>query len=258
MSWQEAGVAWGFRAKDWAYLMEPVFAPVYDCLVEQLGIRHGTRVLDVGCGSGSGLRRYREAGADVSGADAAPALLAIARERVPGADLRHASMTELPWSDSSFDAVAGVNSFVYGDDGGLAEAHRVLTPDGLLGIGFWRDPGDFAWAMQELGAALAAHVSAEETHTPLRMSEGDSAARMLMANGLEVTDSGAVSAVGEFADADIAYRALASTGMIYPVVQAGEENALRERCLEVLRSKDRNASGIRMSATFGWLVARRV
>lgn len=80
---------------------------------------------------------------------------------------------------------------------------------------------------------------------------------MLAAAGFEITESGAVSAVSEFADVDIAYRALASTGMIYPVTQAGEEDALRERCLDVLRTQNSEESGIRMSATFGWLVARR-
>ncbi|MEP7021040.1 MAG: class I SAM-dependent methyltransferase [Pseudonocardiales bacterium] len=257
MSWQDAGVAWSYRAKDWAYLMEPLFAPVYDQLVTALAMGSGTQVLDVGCGSGLGVRRYQQAGAQVAGADAAQGLLAIASERAPGADLRHASLTELPWADASFDAVTGVNSFVYADDGGLTEAHRVLRPDGLLGIGFWRDPEDFGWAMQELGAALAPHVSEDDTHTPLRMSQPDSAKELLEAAGFDVIEGGDVRAVSEFPDVDVAYRALASTGMMYPVTEAGEEDALRERSLDILRSKQSDDSGTRMKATFGWLVARR-
>lgn len=68
MSWQAARVAWSCRAKDWAYLMEPLFAPVYDRLATQPAMAAGTRILDVGCGSGLGLRRYQQTGAHVAGA----------------------------------------------------------------------------------------------------------------------------------------------------------------------------------------------
>jgi SAM-dependent methyltransferase len=47
-------------------------------------------VLDVGCGAGRFLRLAADRGADVAGLDAAAALVAIARERLPGADLRRA------------------------------------------------------------------------------------------------------------------------------------------------------------------------
>ena len=64
--------------------------------------------------------------------------------------------------------------------------------------------------------------------------------------------------MSEFADADIAYRGLASTGMMYPVTQAGEEEALREWSMQILHSVQRQESGVRMAAGFGWLVARQV
>jgi hypothetical protein len=139
----------------------------------------------------------------------------------------------------------------------LKEAHRVLRPDALLALGFWRDPMDFGWAMNALGEALAPHVPEGETHTPLRMSEPGVAAELLAGAGFRVLDSGTVTSVSEFPDAEVAYRALASTGMMYPLIESGEEAALRTSCLEVLGAAEDPAVGIRMDAAFGWVLAQR-
>jgi ubiquinone/menaquinone biosynthesis C-methylase UbiE len=48
-------------------------------------------------------------GAQVSGVDAAETLLAIARRRTPGGDLRLGILEELPFDDHSFDVVTGFN-----------------------------------------------------------------------------------------------------------------------------------------------------
>lgn len=175
MGWEEAGVAWSDRAVDWAYLMEPLFTPVYDTLGSALALKSTDSLLDIGCGGGRALMGYTRQCAQVAGIDAADGLLSIARLRVPQADLRHGSLTELPWPDGAFDAVTGVNSFVYADDGGLSEAFRVLKPGGRLGIGFWSDPMDFGWAMGALGDALSPYVGPASTNTPLAMSESGTA-----------------------------------------------------------------------------------
>jgi hypothetical protein len=111
--------------------------------------------------------------------------------------------------------------------------------------------------MAALGEALAPHVDAAETHTPLRMSEPGAAAGLLADAGFQVLDSGTVTSVSEFPDAEVAYRALASTGMMYPLTESGDEQALRTSSMEVLRAQERTDSGIRMDAAFGWVVARR-
>jgi ubiquinone/menaquinone biosynthesis C-methylase UbiE len=214
-------------------------------------------LLDVGCGAGLALQAYAPRCKDVAGVDAAAGLLAIAKVRLPSKELPRAPMTKLPWPDDTFTHVTGVNSFVYADDGALAEAHRVLQPGGLLGVGFWKDPMDFGWALGALGAALAPYVGAEEAQTLLRMSDPETATQLLADAGFEIVRSGEVIGVSEFADVDIAYRALASTGMIYPLLQAGKESSLRAQCEATLRSVYRTDTGVRMAANFGWVVAAR-
>ncbi len=63
--------------------------------------------------------------------------------------------------------------------------------------------------------------------------------------------------MSEFPDAKVAYRALASTGMIYPLSETGDETALRASCMEILDAEEDPELGIRMDAAFGWVLAQR-
>ena len=91
------------------------------------------RTLDVGCGTGRGLRFYGP-GARVIGLDPARASLARARRRIPGSRLVQASAEALPFRDGVFDTV--VSSFVFcsvpDPARGFVEVKRVLRPDGQL------------------------------------------------------------------------------------------------------------------------------
>jgi len=255
MGWEEAGIAWSDRASDWAGLMEPHFLPVYEALAAAVPIRPEARVLDVGCGAGLGLSVYTARGAVCAGIDASQGLLDIAGDRVPTAELRHGTMLDLPWPDGSFDAVVGVNAFVFADDGALGEAHRVLRPGGTLALGYWTDPGDFAWPMSALRGALEPFVTAQDIATPLRTADPEGRRSALLGAGFRPRQDGHVEAATTFADRSSAYRALASTGMIYPIVQAGAEGELRERTEVWLQGRD--DPGTRFWSTFGWTTATR-
>ena len=75
----------------------------------RVGIGPGVDMLDVACGAGLALRHAAAMGAATAGIDAAAALVQIARDRNPGADLRLGSMYELPWSADRFDVVTSIN-----------------------------------------------------------------------------------------------------------------------------------------------------
>lgn len=96
------------------------------------------RVLDAGCGTGGFLRFLLDDGdfSAPSGADVAEAAIALARERVPEADLRVAALRELPFEDEAFDLVAmnDVLQHVAEAEVGtsLREVGRVLARGGTL------------------------------------------------------------------------------------------------------------------------------
>lgn len=102
-------------------------------LAEALGPEPG-RVLSVGCGSGlfeSLLREHH--GIDVrDGIEPAAGMAAIARKR--GMTVADARAEELPFDDASFDTALfnGTPSYIDELEGAVAEARRVLRPDGRV------------------------------------------------------------------------------------------------------------------------------
>jgi SAM-dependent methyltransferase len=135
----EQTTLWARGARDWADVMEGWAGwgvPVYRHVLERVPVSAATAALDVGCGAGRFCRMVADRGAAVSGLDATPALLEIARRRVPEGDFRAGDMQELPWPDASFDVVTGFNSFFIAADmtAALAEARRVLRPGGRLAM----------------------------------------------------------------------------------------------------------------------------
>lgn len=95
-----------------------------------------SKILDVGCGTGEHLQRAAKADLKPHGIEPAPAMLAIARDKVPSAEILEGVATELPFSDEEFDLVIMVEVLRYLDrsdiEKALAEARRVLKPEGQL------------------------------------------------------------------------------------------------------------------------------
>lgn len=132
------GPLWGARPADWA-LSEDQQVPTYEDALARVGLEPGGSVLDIGCGVGAFLRLVGERGGRPHGIDASEALLAVARSRLPGADLRHGDMEALPYGDDSFDLVTGFTSFFFANDivAALREAGRVTKPGGAVVITVW-------------------------------------------------------------------------------------------------------------------------
>jgi SAM-dependent methyltransferase len=115
-------------------------SPAWLTVAGLTAIGAGTRVLDVGCGTGGFCAFAAERGALVAGVDVEAERIATARARVPAGDFAVGLMEQLPWTDGAFDVVTGFNSFQYALDvpAALAEAARVSR--GPLAVCKYGDP----------------------------------------------------------------------------------------------------------------------
>jgi SAM-dependent methyltransferase len=105
-------------------------------MIELAGDVDGHHVLDAGCGSGLLAAALLAKGAVVTGFDASPAMLRLARQNLgAGADLRVADLGRpLPFADGAFDdvVVSLVLHYLRDWTAPLAELRRVLKPGGRL------------------------------------------------------------------------------------------------------------------------------
>jgi SAM-dependent methyltransferase len=132
----------GFHADACAPGLLRLLGPVRD---------RGGLVLELGCGSGLLTRYLVDAGHQVIATDASPAMLDLARNTAPGADVRLLVLPDDPLPDA--DAVVGVGHVLnYLPDAeaierGLVAAARAVRPGGVLAI----DLCDLEWAQARAG-----------------------------------------------------------------------------------------------------------
>jgi SAM-dependent methyltransferase len=99
--------------------------------------RPGEHLLEVGCGTGVFTAWFADMGLQVTGLDASPHMLQLARSRLPGrVALERGYAEDLPYEDNSFDTVALITSLEFTDDPlrALQEACRVAKARVLLGV----------------------------------------------------------------------------------------------------------------------------
>ena len=103
----------------------------YFIYLELLQAKTGLRLLDVACGLGRLLEAAREYGVQMSGIDLSEVAVNIARKNVPEALIEVDNAELLPFADEAFDLVTCIGSLerLLDVDSGLAEMHRVGTPD---------------------------------------------------------------------------------------------------------------------------------
>ncbi len=227
-AWKLVDEGWGRRAVEFATLSEPGNAREYVALHHRLGIGDGDRVLDLACGSGLAMELATLRGATVAGIDAAARLVAVGRQRLPGADIRVGDMHALPWEDDSFDVVTSFRGIWGTTPDALAEARRVLVPGGRLGFTVWghlkKSPG--AWALSPL--RLASQPKVENQAAMVALGRPGAGEELLARYGFEDVERIVVPFAWEFPDAETYARALASTGPAYEAIQSvGEEEFVR-------------------------------
>lgn len=208
------GRLWGAAASDWAALTEPPMTPVYEAVLAAADVREGTRLLDAGCGAGLALRIARARGAIVSGIDASAGLLAVARERVPGAELVEGDLEELPWEDASFDAVTAFNAVQYAADpvAALRELRRVAVAGAPVAVVTWAeaDRCETRVVLAAIGGLLPPPPPGAPG--PFALSAPGRLEELVSAAGLKPVDDGEVPVPFEYPDLDTAVRAHLASG----------------------------------------------
>jgi SAM-dependent methyltransferase len=136
---RKQGALWGAEARDWAEIQERTAPLLWRAALDAAGVGSGTRLLDAGCGAGGASVAARERGAIVSGCDASEPLLAIARERLPDADLRLGELENLPFPDRAFDVVLAINCMQFTRDPLRAaqDLVRVTGPAARIVVVVW-------------------------------------------------------------------------------------------------------------------------
>ncbi|MGL5863702.1 MAG: class I SAM-dependent methyltransferase, partial [Phycicoccus sp.] len=194
-------------AAEWAESWGQVAAPVWQVVTEIALVGPGARVLDIGCGAGDLLVHLDGAGARTAGLDPAPGMAALARARVPAADIRAGSADDLPWPDDTFDLTISVNAlhFALDPDAALLEMSRVTATGGLLAVANWAEAERND--VDTVEDAVARAVGAEVRPGGLERDAGG-LEDLLRRCRLDVLTSGVVAAPGTAADDGALVRAL--------------------------------------------------
>jgi SAM-dependent methyltransferase len=251
------GPLWGARPADWA-LSEDRQLPTYEAALARTGLERGWRVLDVGCGAGAFLRLAAARGGMPHGIDASEALIAFARERLPGADLRIGEMEELPWEDESFDLVTGFNSFFFANDvvAALREAGRVAKRGAPVVIQVWgaHERCELE-AMKQIVRPFLPPRPPDAPPDPDLSRPGVLLALAAEA-GLEPESEFDTGWTFEFPDADTLGRAMVAVAGLAVLAGPEREQELKDAVVEGLSPSRRPDGSYRLSNEFHFLIAR--
>lgn len=258
------GRLWGLQARDFAQRLEQVVLPLYSSVLDAAQITPGTKFLDAGCGAGllGLLASYR--GAYVAAFDASPALLDIARKRLPpAADVREGELESLPYDDATFDVVTAVNSVFFAEDTARAirELWRVVKPGGRVIVTAWGPPDQCEFLSSVMPLVLPLMPPLPPGAKPIKpgaLSEPGALAAAMEEAGLEIADQGEITCPFVFPNLEASWIANASAGPNQLAIAHSGEEAVRAAFNQADEAHMRPDGSIRYENLFLWVAGIRL
>jgi len=252
------GRLWGARANDWAEIQEGVCRPVYLSAFDRADLKPEATYLDAGCGAGMAAQIAAERGAHVTGLDAAPDLLEIARARVPNGDFHLGELERLPFPDRHFDLVTGFNSFQYAGNPGVAveEAKRVAKPGAHVLIMTWGQPDGMEAASVVAALRPLLPPPPPGAPGPFALSDESALRAFAAAAGLEPVSVFDVDSPFRYPNLSVALRGLGSSGVAARAIENSSKEAVDKAHTEALMPFRKSDGSYRIGATFRCLIAR--
>ena len=243
---------WGARASDWCQFQEPQFVPLYEDVFDATGVGLGVRLLDAGCGAGLALSMAESRGAIVSGFDPSEALLAIASDRVPKADLRAGTIEDPPHRPGSFDVVTLFHVAHHVPTSTLfAPLHDQGRPGGMFAATAWGRAEQCA--MAEVFAAIGSWSPGNDGRFAL--AAPGRFERLLEASGFSSPQAWDVACTFCYPDLEASLKGMLSAApFVIAVRQAGEE-AVRAALTGVLAPRRDSDGSIRLPNVFRCVAA---
>jgi SAM-dependent methyltransferase len=153
-------------------------APAASTIAEAAGVGKGRSAIDVAAGTGSVARRLAAAGWSTTATDLAAAMVARGAQDASADDVRirweQADLADQPVPDASQHLVTSSFGMIFASEPGaaVAEAARVLAPDGRLLLTAWTEDG----YMAQMGGVIQQHLPAPAGPAERPMAWGDRSA----------------------------------------------------------------------------------
>jgi SAM-dependent methyltransferase len=251
------GHLWSAGAHDWAEIQEGMLRPAYLAVFDALGVGPGMRLLDIGCGAGMAAQLASARGARVSGLDAAPASIEIARGRAPEGDFHTGDMERLPFADAAFDAVTSFNAIQFAADpvAALRQARRVSAPGGRVAVVVWGEPQDAEHAVTMAAVAALMPPPPSGAPGPFALSAPGKLEAALTQAGLRPMNSGLVQCPFVYPDAEAAWRGLSGAGPYIAAMRHCGEETVKRTVLASLAPFATPDGGYQQNNTFRYVIA---
>jgi SAM-dependent methyltransferase len=231
----------------------------YRTILAKLALEPRQSLLDVGCGAGMFASMASERGLLVSGIDASAELIAIARERAPGADFRVGDLEDLPFPEESFDAVTGFNAFQFATNpiSALAAARRAAKRGSPVVVVVWgRQDGRGAAAVVGAIAPLLGGSGNSSPKTTLVTEEGELRCFAEEADLVDPVEVGDGNTEWSYPNLATAVRGLNSAGSARLAADRTSEEAVTRAHEDALRPYVKVDGTVSFNAVFRYVIAR--